>query len=230
MIFIVIKNEQLIQLEDKTRFDVSKSFANNGESFDTVTISVNSGTTIDITENLYLDYAFVSGDEGTATIDVEITSGIDSFNKQATIQVVTAAEDNLFSTDKDIVPIQTDILDYVKDGRTSHLDKHREAQAIILNDLDANEHWKQNGSRYTAADIVDIQEFKEWSKYVTLKLIMMDNSNQIEDIFMQKAQDYKSYIVNAKKRAIFRLDYNGDGEINENTEKEQNQTGYLQRR
>lgn len=214
MIFPHIQLENIIQENDKTRIDVARSFANS-ETIDIYEISVdNEATYIDVTTDMVLDWAFDAF--GVYPIFVKLTgsvSGAITFSKN--LMVKTAEEDNLFSNDDELVQHEDDILNYVREGRSTFLDKHRLAQNMILNDLDKNQIWKDDGTRYIASDIVDTQEFSEWSKFMVLRIVMESLSNDIQDIFHEKAVRYRTMEVEAKKRACLRLDSNGDGEINE---------------
>tara|TARA_R110002167_G_scaffold198805_3_gene401925 strand:- start:3645 stop:4325 length:681 start_codon:yes stop_codon:yes gene_type:complete len=214
VIFPHIQLENIIQENDKTRIDVARSFANS-ETIDIYEISVdNEATYIDVTTDMVLDWAFDAF--GVYPIFVKLTgsvSGAITFSKN--LMVKTAEEDNLFSNDDELVQHEDDILNYVREGRSTFLDKHRLAQNMILNDLDKNQIWKDDGTRYIASDIVDTQEFSEWSKFMVLRIVMESLSNDIQDIFHEKAVRYRTMEVEAKKRACLRLDSNGDGEINE---------------
>lgn len=230
MIFIKIRTEKLVQIDDKTRIDITGSYEQgNLVSYDLFEIDPdNSGTFYDVTEDMSLDWSYsVAGD---TTITVRVTdSGLNTINKTAIISIITAEDDNLFSNDDDILPYETDLDKWLPDGRNSYLDKHRLAQIMILDDLDSAQIWKQDGSRYVAEDIVDIQDFKEWSKFLTLSLIFNGVSDAIDDLFETKSAKYKGRAVQAKKRACLRLDTNGDGTV-ETGEGVNLITGYLRRR
>lgn len=212
MIFPHIQIEKYVQENDKTRIDVARSFA-NGEEITLYEISVdNEVTYIDVTANMFLDWAFTTA--GAYPIFVRLTGTVTApITMNKTIVIKTEAEDNLFSSDDDLVQHEDDILNYVREGRSTYIDKHRLAQKIILNDLDKNQIWKDDNTRYTAADIIDVQEFAEWSKFVVLRLVMESLSNDINDIFHEKAIRYRSMEVEAKKRACLRLDSDGNGEV-----------------
>lgn len=213
MLFPKIKIENKVQVDDKTRIE-SFSFA-EGENITLVEISPDNGTTFfDCTDNGYLDWQFDS--EGTFPIIIRVTGDVTGpIQSQKTILVVTEAEDNLFSNDNMLIDHEDDILGYVRDGRDSFIDKHRTAQAMILNDLDKSGVWKDDNSRYTASDIVDIQEFAEWSKFLTLRLIFEAVSNAVGDVFEVKADRYMNMETSAKNRAYLRLDPDGDGNIDD---------------
>lgn len=230
MIFPVIKAEAVIQVDDKTRIDVSKSYITPDESAITLyEIEPEAGTGfIDVTANKYLDWSYsTSGDK---VISVRITTNGAPTLGSIPVKALTAAEDNLFSNDNDLLEFESDILNWVKDGRSSFLDKHRAAQELILNELDSAQIWKQDGTRFVAADIVDIKEFKQWSKFLTLSIIFNSLSNQVDDIFSQKAAKYQSMAISGKTRATYRLDFNQNGTIEQNSEKTENISGLLVRR
>ncbi len=224
MIFAHIDIEAVVQVNDKTRLNASKSFSNTIGEITLVEIQPTASESFyDVTSDLYLDWSYSTDGDHVATVRINGTE-----SQSRTISVLSVADDNLFSVDTDIISYEPDLLKWVQDGRNSFLDKHRAAQREILNELDANQIWKRDGSRYTATDIVDIQEFKEWSKYETLRIIFDGISNAIDDVFKDKANNYKMLVVSAKKRATLRLDYNDDGNI-DNLEKTNIFTGTLRR-
>jgi len=229
MIFIKILTEKVVQENDKTRIDVSSTFA-SGVTSGILSYEIEPYTGhgyIDVTSDKYLDWAYsASGDQ---IISVKITEvDLTEHDLTSTLTIKTIAEDNLFSEDTDISPYEPNLHNWVQEGRNSFLDKHRTAQIDILNDLDAARIWKNDGTRYEASDIVDIQEFKEWSKFLTLKIIFEGISNDIGDVFSVKATKYDTLAVNAKKRATLRLDPNADG-VNTISENVDNFTGELVR-
>lgn len=210
MIFPNLIIEKKVQVDDKTRLDASRSFAQN-ETITTIEISPdNSVTFYDVTADGFLDWQFDT--DGTIQIVVRLTgSATGPITHQKGLIVVTELEDNLFSDDAMLVEHEGDILNYLREGRNSFIDKHRLSQSEILNDLDKSGIWKDDNSRYTADDIVDIQEFAVWSKFMTLRFIYEGLSNSIDDIFHDKSVRYLNLELGAKKRACLRLDSDGDG-------------------
>ena len=208
MIYPKLNTESILQENDKTRLDASASFANLGDVIILIEIDpLGDGTFYDVTTDKYLDYAYSVSAVYNPVVRI---NGTDT--TIADIEVITATIDNLFSDDNDIRSHEDDILKWVREGRDSYLDKHRLAQSIILGELDKDGIWKDDGERYVSSDIVDIQEFKEWSKYLVLRLIYESLSNATDDIFHNKANRYRGEEVSAKKRSVLRLDSNGDGE------------------
>jgi hypothetical protein len=206
MIYPQLNSENKVQESDKTRLDATSSFANLGDVITLVEIDpLGDGTFYDVTESLSLDWSYP-----IAAVYAPVLR-IDGISVPGSITIVTALEDNLFSNDNDLRNHEDDILRWVREGRNSYLDKHRLAQEIILAELDKSAIWKNNGERYTSVDIVDIQEFKEWSKYLCLRLFYDSMSYATDDIFDVKSKRYRGEEVSSKKRACLRLDTNGDG-------------------
>jgi hypothetical protein len=231
MIFGNIETEKVLQLNDRTRIDARKTYLSPDESAITkIEIQPEIGTDFqDVTSNKYLDWSYDSS--GTKNITLRITTDSNPQDFTRSIIILTPEQDNLFSSDADLLSYEDDILNYVRDGRNSFLDKHRASQIIILDDLDSAKIWKRDGSRYKAEDIIDIQDFKQWSIFLTLKIIFESLSNAVDDIFSQKAEKYSSMAINAKSRASLRLDRNQNGEIDrEEIDGTDIQTGLLFRR
>lgn len=132
-------------------------------------------------------------------------------NETRYVNIYSVAGDALFSSDADLINRQSDILKYVREGRNSFLDYHRAAQEHIISFLDEEGHIDINSNRLTVDAFVDIEEVRQWSKYVTLRLIHDDISNSIDDIFHQKAKIYEAEEIRARNRAMLRIDIDGDG-------------------
>lgn len=212
MIYPKLETESVIQENDKTRLDGRNSYANLDSVITLVEIDpLGDGTYYDITIKKYLDFAYNLEGEFLPVIRItDAVAGVTSVT--GLIKVITIADDNLFSKDTDLKDHEDDILKWIREGRNSYLDKHRLSQTIILNELDKSGIWKVGGARYVASDIVDVQEFREWSKYLTLRLIYETLSNATGDIFHEKSIRYRGEEVSSKKRACLRLDTNGNGE------------------
>lgn len=211
MILAKINYENKVQVKDKTRIKNASFITGETATIDKVEIQPSASDIFyDVTLNNYLDWAYTTSGEQVITIRITDTD-LDVVTESFNVNVLTAQEDNLFSNDQDIIAYEHDILNYVQKGRNSFLDKHRAAQIEILNELDKSGIWKDNDIRYTASDIVDIQEFKEWSKFLTLKIIFENLSNVSDDKYMDKSIHYNSLATNSMKRAVLRLDKNSDG-------------------
>lgn len=229
-IFPYIEHEDLVQVNDRTRLNSSKSYVTPDEAAITK-IEVqpeSSASFFDITSNKYLDYQYSS--DGDKTVTVRVTTDGTPVTVSSTISVVTEADDKLFSKDADLTSHESEILKYVDKGRNSFKNVHRRAQSIILAYLDEHRIWDKDGNRLTKDDIVDIQEVTEWSKFTTLRLIFEDRSNGVDDLFQNKASLYEAYEQRARNRGTLRLDTNNDGVINNNDNKVDLQTIPMVRR
>lgn len=215
MIFPVLELEDVLQVDDKTRLDARKSFISPDEAAITlVEIEPEAAAGfIDVTSNQYLDWQYAS--DGTKAVTVRITTDGAPVTKSKNIEVVTEADDALFSNDADMLAHEDDILNYVRPGRNSFLDKHRLTQEMIVRWLGDNRIYDTDGNLLTKAAITQVEEVAEWSKFYTLYLIFNSLSNATDDIFAEKASLYKALANDAKNRSAIRLDRDGDG--NEDT-------------
>jgi hypothetical protein len=212
MIFPVIQLEASVQESDKTRLDATKTYVTPDEAAITlVEIEPHTGDGyIDVTTNLYLDWQYPTDGEKTVTLRVTTDGAPESLIK--TIMVLSVADDKLFSSDQDLMPYEPELLNWVRAGRNSFLDVHRAAQDRIMTYLDEKRIWDTQGNRLTLDAITDVVEVKDWSKFMTLRLIFEGISNATDDVFHEKALRYKALEVEARNRAALRLDRDGDGE------------------
>ncbi len=125
--------------------------------------------------------------------------------------VYTAVGDYLFSSDGDLTSHEPDILKWVPEGRSSFLNIHRKSQRLIMNWLDEKGYVDSENRKYVKQAIVDTEEVRVWSTYMTLRLIFQGLSNAVDDIFDRKATVYEQLEESARQRAILRLDTDGDG-------------------
>lgn len=129
------------------------------------------------------------------------------------ITVVSKLADRLFSTDDDLRKHESDILKYIPEGRATYLDIHRRAQTLILNWLDRNGYIDDLGYKFTLHRCLSIEEFKEWSTHLVLKLIFEGLVVSADDIFSKKAERYEDRETFWQGRSILRIDMNQDGRI-----------------
>lgn len=218
-IFPHIEVEDIIQENDKLRIKADKSFVSKDEAAVTlVEIEPEAGNGfINVTgsssRDWYLDWEYAT--EGTVTISCRVTTDGAPTTVTKQISVVSAATDKLFSNDQDLMVHEHDILSWVdKDsGRNSFLNVHRRSQELILAWLDEKGYVDTSGNKYTKAAFVNVDEAKEWSTFMTLRLIFEDLSNSVDDIFDLKSKKYKTHELNARNRAVLRIDTDGDGTV-----------------
>ena len=213
---IINTYQDIVQIDEKLRIDCTKTFLHPGDhSIQSMTIEVEgSGDSFDITSNKYLDYAYSTAGDKTITVTV-VHTGVGHVNvvKTATLTVKTAAIENLFSNDVDIIPHEPDILNYLPEYKADYRYVHRLAQDRILTELDEKGLRGANDTRLTAAAIVDIEEVNDYSKFKVLQYIFESLSNAIDDIFHEKALRYSDMAKQASNRSVLRLDTTGDAEV-----------------
>ncbi len=214
-IFGTLNLENTVQINDKTRLDGTKSFISTGEAAITL-VRIRpeaSGSFVTVTSDQYLDWSYDTA--GTKVVTLEITTDGSAVEFENTITIISVSDDNLFSSDSDLVQHEDDLMSYLPVGRNSWLNKHRAAQDIIMAWLDEHSIWDTSGDRLTTAAIVNTEEVQAWSKYLVLKLIMESLSNQVDDIFSEKARKYGELMDGSRSRAAIRLDRDGDGTIDD---------------
>lgn len=211
-IFGVIKSDDKVFTGDKLRIDVSGSFLAPDLTFATISheISVDAGVTwYNISAKKNIDWLFTTA--GTKTISVRISTtepASQVFTKDIT--VLNLATANLFSTDSDLYIHEPEIDQYRPKKWSSWNMVHLMAQTWIVDFLDEKGIFAEDGSKYTAADIIDKQQVKQLSTYKTLQFIFEGNSNVGGDLFSIKAAEYDK-LANAKaSRSQLSLDYNKD--------------------
>jgi len=210
-LFPVLKFEPVIQVNDKTRFDASKSYSSGGaDPIDLFEIDVGTGW-LDISSSQFLDWQFEN--DGSQLIKLRVSNDDLTVEAEATITVISKEDDNLFSEDYMLEVYEPEIFRYLRAGRVSYLDAHRRVQGLILDWLDANRFWRNDGTRYASSDLVDIKDFKEWSCYWVLQIIFEGLSDKVDDKFSSKSRHYSKLADSARDRGTFRLDRDKNGTI-----------------
>lgn len=217
-IFGNIELESVVQLNDKTRINCSKTFVSKGspaitlvrikpeatDSFITV-----SGSPV-ASKDFFLDWQYTTA--GVKTVTLEVTAGTtETFT--ATIEAVTATADKLFSTDQDLMAIEPEILKWIPVGRNSFINVHRASQKLILDWLDSIRVWRTDGTKLTKADLSLTDDLKQLSIYMTLELIFMGISNKTDDVFLAKAREYRAKAFDVKQRGRIQADFDGTGTL-----------------
>jgi hypothetical protein len=216
MIFPIIECDDTVQVNDKFRISADKSYVTKDEAaISLVEIDAGDGSFIDVTgsapikaSNWFLD--FQHSTPGSKTVAVRVTTDGSPVTVTKTVTVLTAAQDYLYSKDSELVAIESDILKYMPAGKASFKYAHREAQGQILEWLWTNGYWKSDGSRFVKTDFIDLIEVNYWSRYLTLRLIYDDLSNQTEDIFFKKARKHENTEHLWRRKAMLKIDVNGD--------------------
>lgn len=237
MIFPSLTHENIVQLKDKTRFDANESFTTQDETITNVEIQpettelfysvYDSNDPNNMNESWFLDWAYET--DGDKTISVRITTNSGDKTETYTIKAITEADDKLFSNDGDLYGYEPTLKRYLPEGKNSFKYAHRTAQGKIIAYLDEQRIWKQDGSRFTKDDLIDLEEFKYWSIFQTLLIVFESSQINRDDIFEEKRQGYESDMRNARNRGAYKLDFNQDG-TQEQTERTNTVTTRLIRR
>lgn len=157
---------------------------------------------------------------GTRIVTCTVTDseGTTATSQQA-IQVYTSTGDRLFCSDQDLVTHESDILKWVAPGRASFKNVIRRSQGLIIAWIDEKGYVNAYSRKYKKTDIVDLEEVRQWSIFMSLRLIFEGMSNSVEDVFSIKAKKYEILEQGARQRAILRIDFDEDGivDVNEGT-------------
>lgn len=220
MIFLNCLKESLVQVGDKTRIDVSRSFT-SGETISSIKVIPEAGADeIEIhsqnQDKWYLDWAYTTS--GTKTITIEASHAQVTVSQNYEIEVISEEEDNLYSTDEQIFTIESELKRYIPPGRNSFKNVHREAQARILNYLDRKRIWNTDGEPYTKNQINLFGELSRWSLYETLFIIYNDLFISVGDKFAEKINQYKELRNIERDRASIRIDKNNSGTFDSGSE------------
>lgn len=217
-IFPFIEVGETEQVNDKLRISAVKSYAGKDEAsaITDVEIEPEAGAGFisvfsSKVSDWYLDWEYAT--DGDKVISCRVTTDGSPVTSTKTIAILTEDDDYLFSTDDDLFRSETDILNYVPKGRNTFKYAHRYTQIQILEDLYRIGITDSDGNKLTKAAVVDIDEVRQWSRFLTLELIFLDVSNAIDDIFQQKSAIYKSWALESRQKAIMKLDINGDGDL-----------------
>ena len=203
--------ESKLQPDEVFRIDCSKTFMHpGGETLTSITIQPeDAGTTFTVTTDKFLDYAYST--TGTKTITVTLNHSGGSITKTGTVTVVSAADEKLFSKDSDLISHEPDIIDYLPGHKSDYRYKHRLAQDRILAKLDEMGIHDDEGDKLTIADVTDVEEFRQLSKFMVLRMIFESLSNQVGDIFFEKSRRYSDFERDALNRVKIRMDLDNDG-------------------
>ena len=229
MIFPSLTLEKVVQIEDKLRFDASKSFVSKGAVTETITdvliqpeasesfISVFDADS----DKWYLDWAYTT--DGTKTVVVRVETDVTPAGRTRSYLVdsLDAEDDALFSGDPDLFAYEPRVFDYLPKGKNSYLYAHRKAQENIIAYLDEQRIWKRDKSRYTKQDIATVaqtdseilEQFTRWSTFETLLIIFESFQVSNADIFQEKKGEYMQMRDSARNRSALRLDSNDDGTL-----------------
>jgi hypothetical protein len=145
-------------------------------------------------------------------ITVFASNGAGNHTRQYYVNVYNSLGDRLFCDDGFLVSHESDIMKWVPPRRVSYLDVHRRAQELILAWLDRQGYVNVYQEKFTKHDIVDLDEVRQWAGFMALRLIFEAISNAKDDIFAEKKRKYEALEIEARQRAILRIDTDKDGQ------------------
>ena len=215
MIFPFLELEPTIQVNDRTRLSALKSFVTQDEAAISLVQIDPDGSTglITVTSDQFLDWQYAAS--GTYTVTCRVTASGASAAFTDTVTVLSVAADKLFSTDADLKLHEPDILEWIAEGRNTFLNVHRRAQKMIMEYIRREGFRDTDGDVFTKAAFVDIEEVKQWSTFLSLRLIFEGISNAIDDVFSDKAKRYKGLEVTWRKTVLLGMDVDGDGVVDD---------------
>ena len=221
MIFLDFKSEDIVQVGDKTRLDVSGSFISDNIALTDIEIAPDNTTYISVfnsgdNDKWFLDWSFSTS--GEQVIGVRATDGTNTVNQTYTLNVISEIEDNLYSNDSQIFAIENELKRYIPSGRNSYKNIHREAQSRILNYLDRKRIWNDDGTAYSKDQLNLTGELQKWSLYETLYIIYSDLFISGGDKFAAKLDDYNKLRNIERDRGAIRIDKDSSGVIDSNSE------------
>lgn len=217
MIFCALETEAVVQVGDRTRLSALKSYASkDGPAITKVEIEPEAGNGfINVTGSSYkywfTDWEYATA--GTKVVTLKINGDTTPVTKTYQLLVLTEADDMLFATDADLTQDEPDILKYVKLGRNSYKDIHREVQRQIVDLLNRKGYRTTDGAAITKSAVKDLTQVREMAKYLALQMIYNGQSNTVNDIFGLKAAEYQSKYELASQRQMIGLDLNLDGTV-----------------
>ena len=216
-IYPTLEIEKIVQVNDRTRVSAVKSYADkSGDTINKVEIQLAAaGPWLDVTStkesDWYTDAQYTT--DGDHVITVRINNDTTPVLASKTITIISEADDALFATDGDLTAEEPDVLRYVRKGRNTFKDVHRQTQIELLDIINRKGYRTLAGDKITAADAVDKTEVRGMGKYMALYMIYYGLSNVVGDIFEQKAATYWSRYLTVSDRQIIGLDLNADGKV-----------------
>lgn len=144
-------------------------------------------------------------------VTIEIGDGVGTASISKKVRAYSKDGDRLFSSDEDLKPLESKIIRWLPEDHSTFNYQHREAQEQIMNYLDRNGYVNVFDNKYTKFDFIDLEEVRDWSKWLALKLIYEDQSESVDDKFQELAKMALNKESESRQRAVLRLDTNNDG-------------------
>lgn len=219
--FPMVEHEAIVQVGDRTRISADQSFSATGEIIVLTIDPEGSGSVLDImsVEGRYSDWIYSTAGTYNISVSMMVQGSFLTYTKTSTITVIDEDTDALLNTDQDLKVHESNIFEFLKDGRASFKDVIRRAKKMIIDQISLENIKNGTGNSITIDQIYDTDALKDWSTYLTLRLIFFDNITSVDDRNQMKVDYYKSYEDQAKLRALASvkfdedLDGESDGEL-----------------
>lgn len=186
-IFAVLQSDHVAQVGDKTRLDASSSFASPVAAITKVEIKpATDAEFIEVSpEQPWLDWIYTEAGLFTPSLRVTTGEGEAAVTGlgMTEITVLTEEDDRLFSSDSDLKGVVPLIYRYLPDGRASFKYAHRASQEIILDRINRR---MKSGAWLSAEAVANIEQVRQWSKYLTLASIYAAAQIAKDDFFFQE--------------------------------------------
>lgn len=143
-------------------------------------------------------------------ITVFADNGVDSLSIVKTLRLYSIEGDALFSNDQDLITKKTDIMNWVKPGRNSFLNFHRQAQEEIIDYFRGKAFVDVFHNPLRLKAFVKPEDLNQWSTFLALRLIFDDFSNAVDDIFYSEARQFEAREMRLRNRYM-RIDLDNDG-------------------
>lgn len=214
-IFAVLQTDHVVQVGDKTRLDASSSFASPVAAITKFEIKPTAeGEFIEVSpDQPWLDWIYTEA--GQLTPSVRVTTG--DGETAATglgmteITVLTEEDDRLFSSDSDLKGVVPLIYRYLPDGRASFKYAHRASQEIILDRINRR---VKSGAWLSAEAVANIEQVRQWSKYLTLASIYAAAQIAKDDFFFQEQARFANTASKYESDAYIELKLDGSQTAN----------------
>ena len=133
-----------------------------------------------------------------------------------TTEMVINGINIVFSDDQDLKREFFDIEKYKSTSEGSFILSHAAARDEIIQELRADGRYKEDFSTgklkdITAFDLLDISQVKLASTYLALSKIFFQASDEVDDVYMQKSDRYRSLYNKAMKTMYLNVDVDDDG-------------------
>lgn len=220
-IFPQLKFDPVVQQNDQLRFDASKTVIAKPDTdaiIDVIEIAPDGVTFVEVKstgqtlnrKEWYLDWVYTATD-GVVNPIVRFTStDARILTETYDLNVITKVDDALLTDDNDLITEEHDILSWLPEGKSSFTYIHRRSKQRILSWIEEQGHRDCYGNKYTFDDILDREEFKEWSRFLSLRLIFGFIYNARGDVYLDKYNEYSKKEATSRNR-MFKFDYTGTG-------------------